>query len=72
MTASNSQDVRHITRALAVPFDPAFVRFKPAVVQGNRALALAYVDARAIQLGDRQHLDAHNAVRPIVPFRPCA
>jgi hypothetical protein len=49
MTASNSQDVRHITRALAVPFDPAFVRFKPAVVQGNRALALAYVDARAIQ-----------------------
>jgi hypothetical protein len=38
-----------LTRALAAPFDPAIVRFKPAVVSGNRALALAYVDARAIQ-----------------------
>jgi hypothetical protein len=36
-------------KALAAPFDPALVRFKPAVVSGNRALALAYVDARAIQ-----------------------
>lgn len=34
---------------LAKPFDPSLVRFKPAVVSGNRALALAYVDARAIQ-----------------------
>jgi hypothetical protein len=38
-----------ITQALAAPFDPAHVKFKPAVVQGNRALALAYVDARVIQ-----------------------
>lgn len=38
-----------ITEALAAPFDPANVKFKPAVVQGSRALALAYVDARVIQ-----------------------
>jgi hypothetical protein len=38
-----------LTRALAAPFDPADVRFKPQVVSGNRALALAYVDARVIQ-----------------------
>jgi hypothetical protein len=42
-------EVEAITRALAVPFDPSEVRFKPAVVSGNRALALAYVDARVIQ-----------------------
>src|SRR5262245_11215766 len=34
---------------LAEPFDPAEVRFKPGRVSGSRALALAYVDARAIQ-----------------------
>lgn len=38
-----------ITEALSAPFDPSVVKFKPAVVQGNRALALAYVDARVIQ-----------------------
>jgi hypothetical protein len=38
-----------ITQALAAPVDPAAVKFKPAVVQGDRALALAYVDARVIQ-----------------------
>jgi hypothetical protein len=42
-------DVKTITQALATPFDPKEVRFKPHVVQGNRALALAYVDARVIQ-----------------------
>ena len=35
--------------ALAAPFDPSVVRFKPAVVSGSRAKALSYVDARAIQ-----------------------
>lgn len=50
MSADAHQDeVRAVTRALSEPFDPSFVRFKPAVVSGNRALALAYVDARAIQ-----------------------
>jgi hypothetical protein len=38
-----------LTDALGAPFDPAEVRFKPAVVSGNRAMALAYVDARVIQ-----------------------
>src|SRR5437588_3037624 len=42
-------DVESLTRALSAPFDASEVRFKPAVVSGNRALALAYVDARAIQ-----------------------
>jgi hypothetical protein len=43
MTASE------ILTRLAVPIDPADVRFKPAVVSGNRALALHYIDARAVQ-----------------------
>jgi hypothetical protein len=41
--------VEELTEALAAPFDPREVKFKPAVVNNNRALALAYVDARAIQ-----------------------
>src|SRR2546422_1160178 len=44
-----SAEVEALTRALAEPFDATEVRFKPAVVSGNRALALAYVDARVIQ-----------------------
>jgi hypothetical protein len=42
-------EVVALTNALAEPFDPAEVRFKPAVVTGNRALALGYVDARVVQ-----------------------
>ena len=42
-------DVKTLTQALAAPFDPKDVKFKPQVVQGNRALALGYVDARVIQ-----------------------
>ena len=38
-----------LTQALAEPFDPPEVRFKPQVVSGNRAMAIAYVDARVIQ-----------------------
>jgi len=44
-----SAAINKVTQALAAPFDPPVVKFKPAVVQGNRALALAYVDARVIQ-----------------------
>src|SRR3954463_6606479 len=44
-----SADVEALTRALAEPFDPSEVKFKPAVVSGNRAMALAYIDARVIQ-----------------------
>jgi hypothetical protein len=42
-------EVKDITAALAVPFDPKEVKFKPQMVKNNRALALAYVDARVIQ-----------------------
>jgi hypothetical protein len=49
MQATVSTSVEELTEALAAPFDPREVRFKPAVVSGNRALALAYVDARVIQ-----------------------
>src|SRR5713226_5614167 len=38
-----------VAAALAKPFDLTEVHFKPAAVNGNRALAIAYVDARAIQ-----------------------
>jgi hypothetical protein len=37
-----------IFAALAEPFDPDEVKFKPAVVSGNRAMALGYVDARVV------------------------
>ncbi|HTU19984.1 MAG TPA: Rad52/Rad22 family DNA repair protein [Gemmataceae bacterium] len=52
MHATNRSDSTHVeelTEALAAPFDPREVRFKPAAVSGKRALALAYVDARVIQ-----------------------
>jgi Rad52/22 family double-strand break repair protein len=45
----NSAEVNSLTNALSRPFQPAEVKFKPAMVSGNRALALAYVDARVIQ-----------------------
>jgi hypothetical protein len=48
-TAPKTPSVEALTEALAAPFDVRSVRFKPAVVSGNRALALAYVDARVIQ-----------------------
>jgi hypothetical protein len=38
-----------IADRLAEPFDITEVKFKPGVVSGNRALAIAYVDARVIQ-----------------------
>jgi hypothetical protein len=47
--AASTSEVERIAQALAAPFEAAEVRFKPAVVSGNRALALAYVDARVIQ-----------------------
>lgn len=42
-------EVHSLTQALAAPFPDKDVRFKPGAVSGNRALALAYVDARVIQ-----------------------
>src|SRR5262249_32125046 len=37
-----------IFRELAAPFPADEVQFKPQVVKGNRALAIAYIDARAV------------------------
>jgi hypothetical protein len=45
----SSSEVKAITAALAAPFDAGEVKFKPQAVKNNRALALAYVDARVIQ-----------------------
>jgi hypothetical protein len=42
-------EIEALTRALAAPFDPRELKFKPAVVSGKRAMALAYIDARTIQ-----------------------
>lgn len=38
-----------IAEALAEPFDPQDVKFKPQRVKGNEAMVVAYVDARAVQ-----------------------
>src|SRR2546423_1129880 len=48
-TPGSSADRAEIEMLLAEPFEANSVRFKPAVVSGSRALAMAYVDARAIQ-----------------------
>src|SRR5690349_12437444 len=48
-SGEQSAGVVDVAQALAAPFEPSEVKFKPAVVSGNRALALAYVDARVIQ-----------------------
>lgn len=37
------------TALLAEPFDPSFVKWKPQVISGNRAMAIAYIDARLVQ-----------------------
>jgi hypothetical protein len=42
-------EMESVTEQLAAPFAEDEVKFKPAVVNGNRALALPYVDARVIQ-----------------------
>ena len=41
--------VQALTIALAVPFEPREVKFKPQMVKNNRCLAMAYIDARLIQ-----------------------
>ena len=48
MTAEQPLDVEKVLLALAAPFDRDEIKFKPAVVSGGRALALAYVDARVV------------------------
>lgn len=38
-----------LAAALASPFEPKDVKFKPQMVKNNRALAMGYIDARLIQ-----------------------
>lgn len=48
-TPLTQTDVQAMTAALSAPFAPTEVKWKPQSVKGNRALALAYLDARAVQ-----------------------
>src|SRR5213080_2669554 len=41
--------IQAITAALAAPFEPREVKYKPQMVKNNRCLAMAYIDARLIQ-----------------------
>jgi hypothetical protein len=45
----HTEEIKLLTEALAAPFEASAVRFKPGKISGNRAMALVYVDARAIQ-----------------------
>ncbi len=45
---ANDWDKMTLEEKLALPFAEEEVKFKPAVVTGNRALAMPYVDARVI------------------------
>lgn len=47
-------DPTEIVKALAAPFDPKDVKWKPQAVKGERALAVAYVTARGVM----ERLDA--------------
>ena len=49
MTSTHDPAVKALTAALSAPFGPDEVKWKPQSVKGNRALALAYLDARAVQ-----------------------
>jgi hypothetical protein len=49
MHDSKKQEMAALCQVLAAPFHPSAVKFKPAVVSGNRAMAMAYVDARTVQ-----------------------
>lgn len=48
-TTARDPEVRVLTAALSAPFEPKEIKFKPQMVKNNRALAMAYIDARLIQ-----------------------
>jgi hypothetical protein len=48
MTDTTTPDIAAIAKALAAPFHPDEIRWKPQAVSGNRAMAIAYVDARTV------------------------
>jgi hypothetical protein len=66
--AAPAADVDKLAEALAAPFDPSEVKFKPQTVSGNRALAVPFVDARVIQdrlddvLGTRNWQDSYECL----------
>jgi hypothetical protein len=41
-------DAKEMLDRLSLPFDPIDVKWKPQAVSGNRALAIAFVDVRAV------------------------
>jgi hypothetical protein len=45
----SENEAKLLMQALAAPFAPSEVKFRPGATSGNRALALPYVDVRAIQ-----------------------
>lgn len=49
-----ASETRQLSALLTAPFPAEAVKFKPLTVKGNRALAAAYLDARAIM----QRLDS--------------
>ena len=48
-TIPRDPQVQALTSALAAPFEPRDVKYKPQMVKNNRCLAMAYIDARLIQ-----------------------
>src|SRR5262245_43135697 len=48
-TTTRDPQLLALAAALSAPFDPKNMKFKPQMVKNNRALAMAYIDARLIQ-----------------------
>jgi hypothetical protein len=48
-TSPRDPQLQAVADALSAPFDPKDVKYKPQMVKNNRALAMAYIDARLIQ-----------------------
>lgn len=48
ISADNAVEVARVTKGLLAPFADSEVKSKPAVVKGNRALVLMYIDARLV------------------------
>lgn len=55
-----TSDIHEIMARLAEPFAPESVGWKPQSVSGNRAMALAYIDARDVQDRLDEVVGCHN------------
>jgi hypothetical protein len=49
INSTNAAEVAALARRLADPFDPREIKFKPQMVKGNKALAIAYLDVRLVE-----------------------